>query len=291
MQLSPAIASPQARPSRWGLGCVSSTLLIPLAARANGCTLFPQLDPDDEQAKDALRTLGTNVHAYLADWATVLNVLWRTQVIKDMGHAFFDRHPYSQGVNLGAGLSSYFQWLDNGNNRWLDADLPEVMSLRRLCFHALPAHCRQHTLNITRPGWWKRLKLPSSPDAQPVLLICEGVLMYLKAPQVDALLKEVGENAPAGSEFIFDFMSPIGIGQAMFHPSVHDTGAQFTWGTSQPDQLLHAHPRLTLQCRRSISEAYGWAARFAEQCWKPWLGGPLYGMMMMKVRDLHPTQH
>jgi O-methyltransferase involved in polyketide biosynthesis len=272
-----------------GLGCVPSTLLIPLAARANGHSLFPQLDPDDDQAKHILHSLGTNAQAYLADWATVLNVLWRTQIIKDMGHAFFEHHPRSQGVNLGAGLSSYFQWFDNGKNSWLDADLPEVISLRRLCFHGLPAHCRQQTLNITQPGWWQRLRLPSGPGAAPVLLICEGVLMYLNAKEVDALLKEIGENAPEGSEFIFDFMSPVGIGQAMFHPSVHDTGAQFTWGTSQPHQLPHAHPRLSLQCRRSISEVYGWGARFVEQCWKPWLGGPLYGLVRLGVRDHHPT--
>ena len=148
-------------PSAWQtLGAVPSTLLIPLAARAKGAALFPQLDPHDLCANELLVALHANVQTYLNDWATVLNVLWRTDVIKTMGSAFFDHHPNSQGVNLGAGLSNYFQWFSNGDNRWLDADLPEVISLRDLFLQTLPSQCRRKELNITAPGWWQRLKLP-----------------------------------------------------------------------------------------------------------------------------------
>ncbi len=261
------------------LGCVPSTLLIPLAARAQGVRWFPQLNPHDLCAAPVLTLLNANVNMYLGDWATVLNVLWRTEVIKTAGRQFFEKHPQSTGVNLGSGLSSYFQWFDNGTNHWLDADLAEVMSLRRLCFQVLRPHCQDKTINITQPGWWKRLRLPTGPNAQPVFLICEGVLMYLSPAQVQAVLYEVGEHAPPGSEIIFDAMSPVGIGQAAFHPSVGHTGAEFTWGANNAEQIASAHPRLKVVSQRSVCEAYGWACCMTELWLTPFSGGPMYGLV------------
>ena len=266
------------------LGAIPSTLLIPLAARAKGAALFPQFDPHDLCANALLDGLQTNVQTYLNDWASVLNVLWRTDVIKKMGTQFFARHPQSHGVNLGAGLSHYFQWLSNGKNHWLDADLPEVISLRQLLLQTLPGHCRLKELNITQPGWWQRLKLPHGKRARTVLLICEGVLMYLTHTQVTAILEEISENAPAGSEFIFDFMSPIGIGQAALHPSVCNTGAEFTWGLHNASQLVKTHPRLEVLDQRSVAEAYGFACAMTELFLKPFTGGPMYGLIRLGVK-------
>lgn len=267
------------------LGAVPSTLLIPLAARAKGANLFPQLDPHDLSANALLDSLCTNVQTYLNDWVSVLNVLWRTNVIKALGSDFFDRHPRSHGVNLGAGLSHYFQWLSNGDNHWVDTDLPEVISLRQLLLQTLPPHCRAKELNITYPGWWQRLKLPQGKRARPVLLICEGVLMYLTHAQVNAILKEISENAPADSEFIFDFISPVGIGCATLHPSVCRTGAEFTWGVHNPSQLIQRHPHLEMIEQRSVSEVYGLSCAMVEMLLKPVTGGPMYGIIRLKV---HP---
>ncbi len=266
-------------PSIKSLGYVPSTLLIPLAARAQGARWLPQLDPHDLYATPVLEALQTNVERYLSDWATVLNVLWRTEVIKAVGLHFFARHPKSSGVNLGSGLSSYFQWFDNGSNHWIDADLAEVIRLRHCCFQFLQPHCQNKTINITQPGWWKHLKLPTGPRARPVFLICEGVLMYLTPQQVQAVLAEVGEHAPPGSEIIFDFMSPIGIGQAAFHPSVGPTGAEFTWGSHNATQIASAHPRLKVLSQRSVSEAYGLVCCVAELLLTPFSGGPMYGLV------------
>jgi O-methyltransferase involved in polyketide biosynthesis len=261
------------------LSCVASTLLIPLAARAQGARWFPQLNPHDLCAAPVLTLLNANVNMYLGDWSTVLNVLWRTEVIKTAGHQFFEKYPKSTGVNLGSGLSSYFQWFDNGTNHWIDADLAEVISLRQLCFQVLRPHCQDKTINITQPGWWKRLRLPTGPHAQPVFLICEGVFMYLSPVQVQAVLHEVGEHAPPGSEIIFDAISPLGIGQAAFHPSVGHTGAEFTWGANNAEQIASAHPRLKVMSQRSVCEAYGMACCMTELWLTPFFGGPMYGLV------------
>ena len=267
------------------LGCVPSTLLIPLAARSLGALQFPHLDPHDQYATAALDALETNVHRYLGDWATVLNVLWRTHAIKETGSHFFAQHPHSYGVNLGSGLSKYFQWFDNGTNHWVDADLAEVMSLRQLCLQMLHQHRQDKTIDITEAGWWKRLGLPTGKRARPVFLICEGVLIYLTPQQVHSVLEEVGESAPPDSEIIFDVMSPLGVGKAAFHTSVGQTGAQFTWGENNAEKIASASPRLKVVSQRSVSEAYGFTCGMAELMFAPFLGGPMYGLVHLGLRQ------
>ena len=184
---------------QWGmhsaahLPAVPSTLLIPLAARAHGDRYFPWLACHDTVARGLLERLGVDADAWLDDQFTVLNVLWRTRAIREAGRAFFADHPRGTGASLGCGLSHHFQWLDTGANHWLDADLPEVMALRA---PLLPPGCpraRHAVTDIARPGWWRRLRLPTvhgGAGTQPVFVVCEGVLMYLEPPQVQAVLRE-----------------------------------------------------------------------------------------------------
>ncbi len=200
-----------------------STLLVPLVARARGATFFPWLDPHDTQAKQVLQNNHPAVDPLLQDRASVLNVLWRTHLIKQIGDAFFQQHPEAVGINLGAGLSDYFQWLDNGHNHWLDVDLAPVVAMRHVLLRPHSDTAQNGYIDLTEAGWWQRLH-PSVREAKtPLLLVCEGVLMYLTPTQVKAVLQEIGDNAHEGSQLVCDFMTPLGIGQAHLAPSVSGT--------------------------------------------------------------------
>ena len=265
------------------LGNVSKTLLIPLVARSSGAELFPRLNPNDRYAEYFAGVLKANLRSFVGDWTTVLNILWRTWVIKDLGKQFFEQHPNAMGINLGAGLSCYFQWFDNQRNQWLDLDLEPVIQLRRLLFHTLPTHCKQQAFSITTPGWWNRLGLPTRDSKQPVFLICEGVSMYLEPTQLPQIMKEIADHAPAGSELVMDFISDIGIGKAFLHPHIADAGAELKWGTHRIEEIGNDQPRFHLQSQHSIAEVYGATARWMEHFLTPWLGGPMYGLAHWRI--------
>lgn len=267
---------------------VPSTLLIPLAARAYGGRYFPWLDCHDAVAQALLTQLGADVNATLDDLPTVLNVLWRTRAIQEAGRAFFAEHPEALGVNLGCGLAHHFQWLDTGANRWLDADLPEVMALRQ---QLLPLRCpraRHAEVDLAQPGWWQRLGLPEPAQgrpAPPVLLVCEGVLMYLQPEQANAVLAEFAQCAPPGSRMVLDVMARHAVGFAARCPSMRPTGAAFCWGVGRMAELAAVHPRLQLLREQSAAEGYGWAGMAMDTLWRPWLGAPLYGLATLGVKD------
>jgi O-methyltransferase involved in polyketide biosynthesis len=270
------------------LHAVPSTLLIPLAARAHGDRCFPQLACHDAVARGLLERLGADPQAWLDDRLTVLNVLWRTGAIKEAARAFFAAHPQATGANLGCGLSHYFQWLDTGANQWVDADLSEVMNLRTPLLPPCGPRARHAEVDIARPGWWRRLGLPHAdegPGVQPVLVVCEGVLMYLEPAQVRAVLREFARCAPPGSRMVLDVLTRWAVGHAGSHPSVGPTGAEFRWGVGHTAELADAHPRLALLHGQSVSECYGWLGMALETLWMPWLGAPMYGVATLGVAD------
>lgn len=267
------------------LDAVSSTLLIPLVARARGPLIYPWLDPDDVQAQHVMDTLGHVIDPLLQDRAAMLTVLWRTQLMKRLGEDFFRHYPDAQGINLGAGLSDYFQWLNNGHNCWLDVDMDEVVSLRQLLLPVHSESAKDRCLDLTQPGWWQDLGLDERTGHKPMLLICEGLLMYLTPTQVRSVFKEIGNNAPEGSELVCDFMTPMGIGLTHMTPSVSATGAEFRWGAHNALEVAHLHPRLELIAQHKAAEMYGWSFCWAEMCMTPWTGGPLYGVAHMQITE------
>ena len=264
---------------------VPRTLLVPLVARAQGGAVFPALDPQDRYAQEWLSAVGAEAVTSISDAQTVVNVLWRTGLIKQLGHGFFTRHPKSLGINLGAGLAHYFQWLGNGNNEWLDVDLKEVIDLRQSLVPQTSSRCVNQAMDITEPGWWNRLSLHERDERQPVLVVCEGILMYLQPAQVKRIIQEIGENAPEGSELLLDFVSPLAVGPTALWMHKEEPDAPFAWGVHNGQEVGHWHPRLELLSQHSVSEAYGWGASWAEMFWGALTGGPLYGMARLRVNE------
>lgn len=271
------------QPPEQTLDDVPFTLLIPLAARAFGDAMFPTMAVHDAYAAAALHSLDTDISHFLEDRPSMYGVLSRTRIFCDLAREFFSRFPQALGVNLGCGLTCYFQWLDQRSNRWLDADLPQVMALRKQLLPAGGKRLHHAEVDISQLGWWDRLKLPHRRDEAPVLLICEGVLMYLEPAQVQCVLREFGENAPAGSELLCDTLCWLAVGCAALHPSVRHTNAQFRWGPSCLADFTAPHPRLILRSEHAVMEDYGFPLSLIEASFRALYGVPMYGITRLGV--------
>ena len=278
LDVSPASPPPSA------LSAVPSTLLITLAARAHGDAMFPPVAAGDTNAAALLRGLVTDPAPYMAHRPSIYGVLARTRLFRDLTARFLERHPLAVGANLGCGLADYFQWLDHGGNAWIDADLPEVLALREARLPAARARQRRVAADLSQPGWWVQLGLPGAASPDPVTLICEGVLMYLRPDQARGFLQEFGAHAPPGSQLLFDAMCWLAIGRGQRNPSVRHTGADFHWGPRRVGELAAAHPRLVLQAEHRVMEGYGWPYALLGPVFRRLFGVPFYALYQMGVR-------
>ncbi len=111
--------------------------------------------------------------------------------------AFLEREPDGIVVNLGCGLDDRRRRVDNGRVRWYDLDLPPVIALRR---RLLPETERWRFIisSVLDLAWLDAL--PDEPGHR-FLFVAEGLLMYLPAEGVRALVIALRERYP-GAELV-----------------------------------------------------------------------------------------
>jgi O-methyltransferase involved in polyketide biosynthesis len=95
---------------------------------------------------------------------------------------FLFKYPEGTIINLGCGLDTRFDRIDNGKVIWFDIDFPEVIELRRLF---MQENSRRRFIgdSILNSEWTKLVK-----TGGPYLILAEGVFMYLTEPDVRDLL-------------------------------------------------------------------------------------------------------
>lgn len=111
--------------------------------------------------------------------------------------AYLERHPDATVVALGEGLETQSWRVDNGRLSWLTVDLPEVVELRA---RVLPPDGRRRAVACSAldPRWTDHV-----PADRPVLIVAQGLLMYLRPAEVTGLIASCAERFPGGS-LLFD---------------------------------------------------------------------------------------
>ena len=118
--------------------------------------------------------------------------------------AFLARFPDGIVVDLGCGLDTTFERIDNGRVQWFDLDLPDVISLRRRFIHE--SDRRRFVCSSLLDASW----LESIDRNRPIFFAALGVFYYIPEPDLKALLKTLADIIPAG-ELLFDSCSTTGL--------------------------------------------------------------------------------
>jgi O-methyltransferase involved in polyketide biosynthesis len=129
-------------------------------------------------------------------------VALRAKQLDDWSAAFLARHPDATVLQLGCGLDSRMLRLDPPVAvRWFDLDVPQIIDRRRRLY---PERDRYQMIgaSVNDPGWLSQL-----PADRPVLIIAEGLLMYLAENDVRRLLQRLTDHFNSG-ELAFDGVAP-----------------------------------------------------------------------------------
>jgi len=212
------------------------TLLITLYAKAQpGNPLF--FDP---MAANILKRLDYDFARLHVPAKTVILICQRAKKIDGVTREFLAGHPDSVVIQLGCGLDSRFWRVDDGRVTWYDLDMPPVVTLRREFFASSD---RYHLIgaSVTDLEWVDAV----AADGRPVLVVAEGLLMYLGEPDVRRLVLRLHE-AFRDSRLIADVFSRLTARSATRHPSLHSTGATIGWGVDDARELETWAPGLRL---------------------------------------------
>lgn len=223
-----------------GLSSISSTLLVPLYARA-----LESRRPDalfrDAKAVDLVNRLDYDFSRLQQTAFSRVFPLLRMREYDRRVRTFLAEHPEGTVVDIGCGLDTRFYRIDNGAVRWYELDFPEVIAIRDQLLGGSPRRCSIHSsaLDFT---WMDQIQML---DGQPVLFLSEGVFPYLERQDVKRLLVTLCERFP-GSELVFDALPPGFVKWMRWHPALRATKARLGWGLADGRELEQWHPGIHL---------------------------------------------
>ena len=113
------------------LGNVQTTLFLPLWGRAfESKKVKPLLI--DKTAVRILEAIEYDFSTIAENISELTQMAWimRSLCIDEVVNAFIGRFPKSTIVNIGCGMDTTFDRIDNGTLLWYDLDLPDVIELR-----------------------------------------------------------------------------------------------------------------------------------------------------------------
>lgn len=143
---------------------------------------------------------------------------------------FVEATPRSVVVELGAGLSSRVLRLGVPvEGRWIDLDLPEVITLRESLGVARDGHTHL-ARSVLDPAWLDAIDIPSENGAR-LMLVAEGLFYYLPKADVDALFLALRHRFP-GATMCFDVLGPVDWAAARERSS--SVGTPMLWHVPAP---------------------------------------------------------
>ena len=215
---------------------VPATLLIPLWARAvDACVPRPLLN--DPHAGAICARLDFDFEKFRGAWKSRIGCCCRAAIFDIWTREFLTEHPDGAIFEIGVGLDTRFERLDNGRARWFQLDLPPVIALRRRLL--APSPRRAHLAgSLLDDGWLRELRRSGNA---PVLFIAEGILEYFEPAQVRAFIERLGRVFPRGT-LAFDALAPFMVRWQRFHDTLCHFAARFRWGMRDLDEFARWLP-------------------------------------------------
>ncbi len=166
----------------------------------------PQAILRDEKAVEIVRTLDFDFAELAQSQPSIaVEICIRSRLVDGLVARFLADNPEGTVVEIGAGLDTRFDRLDQGRARWFELDLPGVMRLRRRFFSENPRRTFIEASAMDEQ-WLEVVSREARP--QPVLFVAEGMLYFLGADNVPVLFRRLARRFP-GAAIVFDSQSRL----------------------------------------------------------------------------------
>lgn len=225
------------------LGTIQETLLIPLYGRA----------VENRKEEPVLRDPRAEEIAAAVDYdfgrfdnlPSLQGTVLRSALFDHWVSDFLARYPTGTVVEIGTGLNTRHERVDNGRARWFEFDLPDVIELRRAFFTDTP---RRTTIaaSLTDRAWVETVTARSDG---PYFFAAEAVLPYLPENEVRRVVDRIAETFP-GSLLALDTAGPTIVGNQEQHDALSKVEARMRWFCADPAGITAWRPgtRLLTSC-------------------------------------------
>ena len=222
---------------KFDLSSVQETLVLPLWARAKEAE---KDDPIlcDHFAQEIVERIDYDFSKIKTEHLESHQLVWplRAYVFDDTVSTFLDMNRNAVVINIGAGLDTTFQRVDNGRVLWINIDLPDVADLRQ---KLIPDSEREITIarSVFDFAWID--DIARHTEGRSILFIAAGVLCYFTPSENEDLFRKLADTYPS-AYLAFDAMSWLtawGTNRDLMKKSGFDKSALIKWHIKRASRL------------------------------------------------------
>jgi len=141
-----------------------------------------------------------------------------------------EEYPDSVIVHLGCGMDSRCQRIGKFVKNWFDIDFPEVIAERRR-YYSETEHYKMLSCDLRDQTWLSQI-----PKDRTVLILAEGVTMYLTLPELEQFSVTVCEAFP-DCHILMDFYTTFAARVSKYKNPINAVGVTQVSGLDDPSVL------------------------------------------------------
>ena len=225
------------------LGDVQKTLFLPLWGRAVETQKRNPLLVDKTAAK-IIEQVNYDFSQITQNMDELSQIAWikRSMICDQAVRKFLGKNPAGTIVNIGCGLDTTFERVDNGKLKWYDLDLPDVIELRKKFIQENDRR-RFIASSFLESQWLENIEVNGD-----VLFIAAGVFYYFEEHEIKDFIIRLTNRYP-GSEILLDVSSPTGVRVAnkkVVESSGLDERSHLKWGLKDRKDILAWDQRIKI---------------------------------------------
>ncbi len=199
----------------------------------------------DRKAEEIIGRIDYDFSLADKDVAMHSGVIARTIVLDRLVRAWLGENPGAVVVNIACGLDTRCDRV-SGYSHWYNLDLPETIAVRE---KLLPENGAVSQIAMSAmEDWGTRI----SEQGAPVLIIIEGLTMYLSEAEVKRIFAVIAARFKRASVFV-ETMNPT-IVKHFKEKSIEGSHAKFTWGVKNGITLAALLPDFRFVAEHSLTE-------------------------------------
>ena len=199
----------------------------------------------DAKAEELIKKLDYDFSLADKDTAMRSGVIARTIVLDKLTKSWLAAHSGAVVVNIACGLDTRCSRM-TGYAHWYNLDLPETMAVRE---KLLPESGTISQIAMSAMDEWGG---EISEQNAPVLIIIEGLTMYLNAKDVQQIFAVISRRFSQATVFV-ETMNPM-IVKRFKEKSIEGSHAKFTWGIKNGKALAELLPGFRFMEEHSLTE-------------------------------------
>lgn len=199
----------------------------------------------DTKAEEIVGKLDYDFTLAEKDTAMHSGVIARTIVLDRLTKAWLSAHPGAVVVNIACGLDTRCYRM-SGYAHWYNLDLPETMAVRE---KLLPESGTISQIAMSAMEDWGS---EISEQNVPVLILIEGLTMYLNAKDVQQIFTVISNRFSQATIFV-ETMNPVMV-RHFKEKSIDASNAKFNWGIKNGKALAELLPDFRFMEEHSLTE-------------------------------------